>query len=331
MMRKLLILGLVGWAALGALVEDSVVPAMNGREIEVGKYSRQQLAEMAVEGPLIRVMSYNMLMDTPMCNARVEEADLWPHRLPRIVEYLELAQPDVIAAQELMHHQVEELLAEIGQVYAWYGVGEKDGDKRGQHNGLFYRFERFELLTGRVLWISPTPGQCSKDPYEGRARTLTGIHLRDLVTDKDFVVTSCHLSFGSADARAYGAAFINRAIEPLEMPIVVAGDFNTFPNLPDRTHLPFFDGSYLEQVLSSQRLTDARRLSLYGHFGPLSTFTNNPGSGKAFVGNGEPGVLLDHIYVTDGITVVSHGADPVQVDGHYPSDHMPILVDLVLN
>lgn len=109
------------------------------------------------------------------------------------------------------------------------------------------------------------------------------------------------------------------------------GDLNTFPNRIDLDRLPFLDGDYIHRILTQTILHDARDVSLLGHLGPISTFTNNPPDIQKFQGTGTPGVFLDHIYVSKEITVLIHATQPVTVGGGYPSDHMPVFIDFTLN
>lgn len=105
------------------------------------------------------------------------------------------------------------------------------------------------------------------------------------------------------------------------------GDLNTFPHRLDLDKLPFYDGDYAHRLFTQGGLKDAASLSLLGHLGPYSTFTNHPGSGFPFRGTGTPGVFLDHIYVSKGLTVLIHAVQGGTVNGLFPSDHMPVIID----
>ena len=50
-----------------------------------------------------------------------------------------------------------------------------------------------------------------------------------------------------------------------------------------------------------------------------------------FKGTGTPGIILDYIYVSKKITVLTHAVELGTVDGHFPSDHMPVLIDFLIN
>ncbi len=101
----------------------------------------------------------------------------------------------------------------------------------------------------------------------------------------------------------------------------------SFPFIQDKRN-PFLDGDYLLQILGSDRLEDAKSKSIYGHFGPICSITNSNKTFEPLAGAQLPGFILDHIFVNDRIEVATHGIDTAQVDGEFPSDHFPVLVDL---
>ena len=61
-----------------------------------------------------------------------------------------------------------------------------------------------------------------------------------------------------------------------------------------------------------------------------ASYTNKPYKKKSFLGTGTPGIILDHIYVTDDISALAVATDPATIDGEFPSDHMPVLADLII-
>jgi endonuclease/exonuclease/phosphatase family metal-dependent hydrolase len=78
-------------------------------------------------------------------------------------------------------------------------------------------------------------------------------------------------------------------------------------------------------------LRDAKDLYILDHLGPISTFSNAPDDVVAFKGTGTPGVFLDHIYVSKDITVLIHAVQPGKVNGDFPSDHLPVLIDFIID
>lgn len=93
--------------------------------------------------------------------------------------------------------------------------------------------------------------------------------------------------------------------------------------------MPFFDGNYMLRLITAKSLSNARDVALIGTLGPISTYTNKPGSVLPFQGTGTPGIILDHIFVTKQLSVLTACVQPAQVDGRYASDHLPVVVDVL--
>lgn len=313
---------LVGWCGslLFGTVQDSIIPQVEHFEtihnLPMHKYAPSQFQEISRsledKQDRIRLISYNVLFDR--YDAQMPEVNRWPQRCSRIVELLDEMKPDVIGVQELRPAQLNDLFPATAATFDFYSTN----DQEGELDGIFYRKDRFRVVDCKV-W------------YMGKA-TLTMLQLEDLRTDKMIAVFNTHLSFSKVEQREFQARFIAEKLETFaeQMPVVLTGDFNTFPNRLDLEKLPFYDGDYIHRVLTQGDLRDARDVSLLGHLGPLSTFSNDPEDISPFMGTGTPGVFLDHIMVSSRITVLIHAVQPAKVDGHFPSDHFPVLVDLVL-
>ncbi|MGE3953954.1 MAG: endonuclease/exonuclease/phosphatase family protein [Parachlamydiales bacterium] len=324
-MRWLLLL-LFSLPLFGALSE-SVLPAIEAAYAIGGeKFTKRQWEEItAAKGrERLRVVTYNMLFN--LYDWRHAEAYRWPARLPRIAEWIRAADADLIATQELHRDQVEGLLALIGEEYAFYGHASTLLGVESEINGIFYRKGRFELV------FAESPSMSEYDPYSSMSRRLTIAHFRDGKTGAVFGLINAHHSFSSADSRECSVRFTLDRLGPLmgDMPLIVVGDMNTFPTRID-VDLPFYDGHYLHRLFMGAGFQEAYDRALLGHVGPISTFTNAPDQGKTvFMGTGTPGVVLDHIYVNGKVEVMIHAVDPARVDGYFPSDHMPVIADLVL-
>lgn len=308
-------------------IENSIIPKIseceNSTQTPSHKYSKNQYSEICnilqLKDERIRLVSFNMLFNLHDNNLKVENR--WPQRLPRLVEIIQEMHPDIIGAQELYPDTLKDLLRFLGEDFAFYTKPCEDGEL----NGIFYRKSRFELIQSHVWYMNPNSSFSSSD-------TLTMVQLKDLKTGKVIAVFNTHLAFSKIDKREYQARFIAEKIASFadELPILLTGDFNTFPNRPDLIKLPFYDGDYIHQILTKQHLKDAREISLLGHLGPLSTFTNQDQDPSPFKGTGTPGVFLDHIYVSNPVSVLIHAVQPGTINGYFPSDHMPVIIDFVI-
>jgi endonuclease/exonuclease/phosphatase family metal-dependent hydrolase len=229
--------------------------------------------------------------------------------------------PDIIGVQELYTSQYKDLLPHVKNTFEFYARECEDGEL----NGIFYRKDRFELIDSHVWYMTTTPNVPSSE-------TLTMVRLKDLKTGKNLVVFNTHLAFSKVDKRDFQARFIAEYLESIatDSPVILTGDLNTFPNRMDLEKLPFYDGDYVHRILTKGALKDAKDVSILGHVGPLSTFSNSSDGVGPFKGTGTPGVFLDHIYVSKNINVIIHAVQPGTVEGHFPSDHLPILIDFII-
>lgn len=310
-------------AQCSAGIENSIVPMLDKYEqvenLPVQKYSKNQYAEICTaleqREKSLRLVTFNMLFT--IYEDTLSPEYRWTQRLPRIVEVLKEIDPDLIAPQELLRVQADDLLACIGDTFAFYGKTSNDGEI----NGLFYRKDRFEITSSKIWTLS-----------QDKWVTLTMVQLKDLRTGECFAVFNSHLTFGVVDSREEQMRAIMEYVEPVaqQMPVLLAADFNAFPNRLDLEKLPFLDGDYIHRIVTRGTLRDSRELALLGHLGPISTFTNQPADTKPFEGLGTPGVILDRIYVSPGLQVLIHAVQPATVNGRYPSDHMPVVVDFII-
>lgn len=299
-------------------VENSVIPVMETFEcienLPSQKFTKNQFREIAnaleKKEEMIRLVTYNMLFN--LYDHHLDEENRWPNRLPRIVEIIHEMHPDIISTQELYPTQVQEIVNLIGNEFSFF-PGQKDED--GESFGIFYRTDRFELLSSQVDY------------------PLSMVQLKDLKTDKIIHIFNTHLPLSNIEKREANAYKIAQVIEPFaeQTAVIFTGDLNTFPERLDLKNLPFYDGDYIHRILSKGSLKNSHQESLLGHFGPISTFTNNGMDVKPFQGTGTPGIILDYIYVSKKVTVLTHAIEQGTVDGHFPSDHMPVLIDFLIN
>jgi endonuclease/exonuclease/phosphatase family metal-dependent hydrolase len=308
-------------------VENSVIPQIERWEkveqLPMNCYSKNQFLEIVAaleqKEERIRVATYNVLFN--LYDHNLDKLNRWPQRLPRIVELIEEMQPDILGVQELYPDQLLDLFPYLEETFDFYAPASQGGEL----NGIFYRKDRFELIDSQGWRMSTT----SKIAI---SETLTMLQLKDLKTGKCLAVFNTHLAFSKIEERDFQARFIADKIHSYaeKMPVILTGDMNTFPHRLDLDKLPFYDGDYIHNILTKHDLRDAKEVSLLGHLGPISTFTNATTDGIPFKGIGTPGVFLDHIYVSDGITVLLHAVQSGTVQGHFPSDHMPVLIDCIL-
>ena len=239
----------------------------------------------------------------------------WPARASRVAQVIRNRGFEIIGMQEGNKDQIADLSARLPG-FAWVGVGRDDGKTRGEFNCIFYLADRFELLKSETFWLSETPEKPGSRSWNSAcARVCTYGLFRDRKTGTTLVFANTHLDHRSPEARINGAKLI---VERLlasypDLPIVLTGDFNCTPG---SAPLLALDGKFYNTLTISRT----------PHAGPDSTFS-------AFVvdpAKRKTGFEIDYIFVSRGVTVLSHTTCDDLVDNLCPSDHFPVTAKIVL-
>ncbi len=282
-------------------VADSIIPQLN------------QLKHEAGNGPALRIMTYNMLYNVANAERKLPEKHRWPQRMYRLAEYLQFSCPDLIGSQELQERQIQDLMALIGNVYACYGEKTREKEGRTDTNAIFYNPYRLQLVEGITVPFGNQTG--------GNAFTYCTFY--DRYAHRTMSVVNFKLTYGltwepikKRKLEAVQLAqFVNRL--PQDHLIIVLGDFNI---------IPFLDGEAIPQILAKAFLQDSRNLTSLV-FGPACSSTNSIFL-TPFTGPEITGLIPDRIFVKNNGRVLSCGIDPGRVDGEFPSDHLPVIIDM---
>lgn len=309
-----------------AAVEESILPLMdtiyhqdfgkkvNQKQKELMRYASQKQPQK------LRMMTYNMLYNAKDAEDKLPAKHRWDNRKPRLLEYLSYAKAHIIGSQELQEDQVQEVMSLLGDHYGYYGEKTRQNEGRSDTNAIFFNKNRIELLEAKTI------------PYQDEKceNAFTYCYFKDKVSNKKFVVLNTKLSWGDTDRRLAEATQLNHfsTLLSTEEPIIVMGDFNVYPFILHKRNI-FFDGDYIEQVLVGKNLKDARMKSIFGHFGPLCSITNSKETIEPFIGPQLTGFILDHILVNDHVDILTHGIDTAKVNEEFPSDHFPVIADII--
>lgn len=285
---------------------------------------------LAKKNQFIRFVSYNLLHNA--YNPSLPDEHQFAQRLPRIVKLIELMKPDIMGIQELFIDEVGQLRSLLSKEFHFFGKGQMDGEVYGEVNGIFYKHARFKKIDSFFFFINENPVVKPNLP-PGSIKGVNALLLEDKPSGKKFIVFNAHITFKNPDRRLLAFETIQKIIQERfpKLPVVFMGDCNTFPKWPDQLTLPFYDGPFAVKPLKSIGLQDAYEESLVGHIGPLGSFTNKDENvKKPFTGTGTPGIFLDRMFFNQNFQVIIHAVEKAQVEGHYPSDHMPIIVEAFL-
>jgi endonuclease/exonuclease/phosphatase family metal-dependent hydrolase len=268
----------------------------------------------------IRVMTFNARVHVPE-----DGKDTWPERAEGVVRLVRYHAPDVVCFQELAPHQYDFVREELAG-YDWIGAGRRDGAGNGEHVPVGVDPERFRVSDHGTFWLSEMPDEPGTVGWDARyPRIVTRVSLAAPATDGDtpsgdsapsetLHVANTHFDHEGEQARAESARVVRDRLADLDGPTVLLGDFNCEPD----------SDPYRRLVADTETrtFTDARGLAAEGPLGPENTFHEF---------TGDPTIRIDHVFVRDcGVRRHATLADRIG-DDSYPSDHFPVVADLVLD
>ena len=267
---------------------------------------------------MLRVISFNVCYDSEV--TRKESGFDWDERLRYIVSLFLFHRCDIVGLQEPFKEQLDDIKEALPQ-YKCFGVGWEDGGERGSLDAILYRKDRFIALEESSFFLSETPfipsiGWDSRFP-----RGVIWVRLLDKQANNTFYVFNTHFDYHGAESRNKSARLLRKQISSIARneATIITGDFNIFPELGGhKTH------SILTSRYLGKKFVDAKDSSQFPHHGPTGTWSGFKEAGQA-------GIKPDCILVDDRSKVLIHGVLADNFDGKYPSDHLPVVADIVIN
>lgn len=260
----------------------------------------------------LRVMSFNIRYNTP-----ADGKNAWPHRKDMAAGMIRFHRADVVGLQEALIGQNRDLAERLPD-YDWTGVGREDGKKKGEFSSIFFRKCRLELLQHDTFWLSSNPEKVGSMGWDAACRRIvTWAKFRDRRTERIFYHFNTHFDHRGQQARRESAKLLLSKVRSIagRTPTVVTGDFNCTPESEPYRILTESD--------EFEALSDAFKASEHAHLGPTDTIG----------GFGPPdtsGDRIDYVFVSNNVDVVQHGILADHWDGRYPSDHLPVLAEVVI-
>lgn len=254
----------------------------------------------------LKIMAYNIRLDV----ASDGEND-WNHRKDYYASQIQFYEPDIFGVQEARPNQVIDIATALSP-YSYVGIG-RDGVGKGESSNIFYKKERFLLKETNTFWLSETPDTISKGWDAAFNRVCTYTLFKDKKTKKTFWVFNTHLDHIGEDARTNGIQLILSKIKKLNAknyPVIFMGDLNSEPN-EDRI------------IALKKEMNDSRKISEIKPFGSSGTFNN-------FKHNEPVTNLIDYIFISKNsiFKVKKYAVLSGSKDLKYPSDHLPVYVEL---
>lgn len=288
------------------------------KDLKTSFFMKEQKEAVLSDEEMLRVMSFNVRWDGQEESPEIS----WDKRKNQVASVIRFHRVDLAGLQEPFKKQMDDL-AEMLLDYGWVGVGLDDGKDKGPMDSIMYRKSRFEVQEEGNFFLSPTPGTPSKGWDAKFPRGVIWVKFLDKKTKKSFFVFNTHFDYHGKLARDESAFLLREQISEIakEDPFIVTGDFNLFPELGGlETYRILTQGN---EEIEGKILRDAHHIAKFPHHGPT-------GSWSGFKEAGQPGIKPDYIFVGKSLDVVSHGILADCFDGKFPSDHLPIVADIIV-
>lgn len=343
---------------LGVILFSGVFGTSHASSIhcrDLGPIKETFLQMRKLDNSHLRVMSYNIRVDH---EADQNTENQWKFRIDKVASIINNYDPDVIGLQEPNKSQIEDLQKRFMDTHeiVYAVVNEKAHEDREfykseQHreaHAIMYRKDRIKLI-GKIghFWLAENPNQFPETPQWGGspfARMAVYAALKDKITDKVFRIFNAHFDHvynpnSNTDARVESAKLMaETALDVSQgIPVMLMGDFNTFVEDGGPEILSAF------KAYEKDGIYDVRDIALEVH-GINNTWVGwsnnsyNEEAVKQQYPDKQNQIRYDQFYVRDMNVLQTGVADDqwdVEFNGKtkrvYPSDHRPIIVDVVIN
>ena len=265
--------------------------------------------------------------------------EVWAKRCQVICDQLNFMAPDLFGTQEVLYRQLQDMKQALDG-YDYIGVGRDDGQQGGEHEAIFYKTDKFQLIDHGDFWLSETPDRpgLGWDAACIRICTWGKFVVEVLDGEKAFYFFNLHMDHVGVEARREAAKLVVQRIREIAqgVPVFLTGDFNVDQN--DEIYTIFTESGLLKDAYDAARI----RFAENGTFNAFKTnyFTTS---------------RIDHVFVSPAIQVEAYGVftnsywtpdddpddnikasdAPQQISfdtyiRHNPSDHYPVFVRVKL-
>ena len=255
----------------------------------------------------IRFMTFNLRFDTIL---DAEAGNRWADRAESVFETLRREKPNIVGFQEALKSQLATLTADLPD---HRGLEKpRDVGETAEYVPLFFDTQRFDLDEYGDFWLSPTPDiEGSRGWDTDVPRHCTWARLKDRTSGILLAVFNTHLDVKGTLARLEAAKLIiTRVAVASDLPSIVLGDFNAGE---DSDPLQTFRGAGFRDTFREvdPESDDVQTVHHYYDFsGPRK---------------------LDYIMCDHRWRVLSAEIVREPAAGRLPSDHYPVVADLVID
>lgn len=248
-----------------------------------------------------KIMSLNLLTS----GARLPGNPPFSIRIHAIQSMLQEYDPDIIGVQELTSGMFQ-YMSNILERYEIFGDS-RHSLVSNEYSSILFKKDRYTFLDGKTLWLSrEEEKKGSKYPLSQFPRIVTYVYLKDNKTNQTLTVFNTHLDANFPFVRTQQSKVLSKIILKYQKGdyTLLCGDFNC-------TRL---SAAFL--LLNRTHLRDL----IDDSFG--STFRGDVGSMRYHH------LPIDHILVSDNLSVQTVVKITYPYDSVYPTDHFPVIAQM---
>lgn len=308
---KRLVFSLTGWILLLLLPASSCEKSGE----EGGNPVNPPVEETGTD---IRVASFNIRFATEDDTG----VKAWSARKASCRQVVQRYAFGVWGIQEVLSVQQTDLKTLLPE-YDYYFVGRDDGTQ-GEAVGIAWLRSQFECLDKGRFWLSPTPDTPSGSTDWGgvaRHRVAVWARFREMSSGKNFYFFSTHLEVGEdyTGVRLKSAELIverEKTMNTAGLPVFIVGDMN--PIAPTEKAMRKFRETYVDAWQQAE--TDGVREGPIGSFNGFNPDVNMETQSRRG----------DYIFYKGDLKLLKYKCIDDKFNGQYPSDHLPVMVDVKL-
>ena len=278
--------------------------------------------------------------------------EVWTKRCQVICDQVNFMAPEIFGTQEVLYVQLQDMKNALDG-YDFIGIGRDDGKRGGEHEAIFYKKDKLQLLDHGDFWLSETPDKpglgwdavciriCTWGKFAVKAQKEQRHGLfnrRKKEPQQVFYFFNLHMDHVGVVARREAAKLVVAKVREIAQgaPVFITGDFNVDQN--DEIYTIFTKSGLLKDSYDAARI----RFAENGTFNAFKTnyFTTS---------------RIDHVFVSPNTKVEAYGVftnsywtpdddpddnlkasdAPQQISfdtyiRHNPSDHYPVFVKVKL-
>ncbi|KAI5968636.1 hypothetical protein CANMA_002071 [Candida margitis] len=264
----------------------------------------------------VLIYTHNIRFDTKNL---VDGEKPWSERRSGVIQLIKQATanpnlPAIVALQEVLHNQLQDILQGLGPEWTYFGVGRDNGDTQGEYSPILYNKQDWEPVFTKTFWLSETPSKPSKSWDAALNRIVTNAILKNRkVAHKTLNMFNTHFDHRGKEARKQSSLLIVKLMN--EAPVaksVLTGDLNSEPSAEGYQSL----SKYLQESgVKAQKIEGERR---------TCTGFSNGGDGES---------IIDFVWTSKNVPIMYHTTQSQYCGGGGSaggqeclcSDHRPVI------